>query len=133
MTFPFIGTVLGQETVSLHRDTVTQTWGSDGRPAARLRTLVSAAVQASVQPLSGREFQILELGGRLADYVKIYTETELRAGDNQAVAKPRGDTVTLADGTVYLIVQVMDYGNGPYPHHKGIGRRIDESNADGGA
>ena len=133
MSFPFIGTVLGQEVVSLYRDTVGQVIGADRRPVTAARTLVTAIMQASIQPLGGRQFLQLGLSGRQQDYVRIYSETEMQAGDNQAALKPRGDTVVKADGTTYEVVTVLDYANGPYPHWKGIGRRLDESHTDGGA
>lgn len=127
--FPFIGTVFGEETVSLYRDTTGQTWGSDGRPVALTRTLVTASMLASIQPLSGRDWQLADLGGRQQDYVKVYSETEMRSGDDKATPAVRCDRLVQADGRTYEVVTVLPYRNGPYPHWKAIARRVDEAAA----
>lgn len=131
MIVPSVGCILGEAPVDVWRDPGGQTFGSDGRPRSRERTCVAANVSASVQPLTGKDWQILDLGGRRVDYRKIYSETELRSGDNQARPAFKGDHVSKGDDT-FEVMTVEDFSESPYPHWKAIARRIDESATDEG-
>lgn len=66
------------------------TVGSDGR--ADLASSSTFTIQASVQPLGGRELQRLGEGLRVAERRKLYTTTSLRSNSQPDVISIDGDS-----------------------------------------
>ncbi len=127
MTWPEtnLGTILGDNNVItiLRFPEDGQQWGTDGRSFQGAPAIIGP-ISASVQPLKQSEWQQLDLGGRLSDWRKIYTETEIRAGSAE-ITNPKQvpDLIIvgpLGPGTrIYKVVQVIRYDQ-IYPHYKAI-------------
>ena len=117
--------VLGEVPIVLRRHPGGQAIGADGRPVQPALTVINAA--GSVQPLKMREWNQLGLGGRVSDYVKLYTETALQVGDE--VTGRLGDRFDW-QGNTFEVFGVNEY-EAILPHFKGTARRVDESAAGG--
>lgn len=106
--------LLAAETLTVERRTgayVAGVW---------VETSAPLTIRASVQPLDGRELQLLEPGLRSRRTVKIYTDTRLRTARGGEGATP--DVVTLADGERLEVHEVHDYSlhRRGMPHYRCI-------------
>ena len=92
-------------------------YGSDGVYVPGSTTTLT--VQATVQPLNGKDLQILPEGLRTREAFKLYTATELRTTDQ--TAGTLSDIVTRG-GALYDVQQVGPWlsGSGTLNHHKAI-------------
>jgi hypothetical protein len=79
----------------------------NGRPVNSIAA-VFVDVSMSVQPLNGRELQILEEGKRSRETVKIYTKFQLQNADQHVGAIP--DLIETPDGRLYEIFRIDGYG-----------------------
>lgn len=80
---------------------------TNGRPVLSVAT-VFVDVEMSVQPLSGRDLQILSEGDRTAETIKIYTPFQFQNADqhDNLIA----DLIELPDGRYFEVFNVAPYG-----------------------
>lgn len=74
-------------------------------------------IQASVQPLAGRELDLLPEGRKELESYKLYTTFELRTA-NQA-NQTQSDEITLF-GKSFEVIKVENWQNAVLPHYKAI-------------
>ena len=114
-------TLVGEEAITL-RTFATGARGTDGRYTAGAS--VDTPIQASVQPLNGRDLQTLEEGDRQKDTKKFYTLASVKTADQHT-----GDSADhlIVDGISYEARKVQRWRpNAPLPHFKVIGVRVQE-------
>lgn len=106
--------MLGEGDIVVHRAAPT-TWGADGRPVA---TRSELAIRGSVQPLNGKEAELLPEGDRASDHRKLYTQADLRTVEQHGSTD--ADEVDVEEGgaTVrYRVMAAQPYGpKSPRPH-----------------
>lgn len=103
--------ILGAETVTLRRF-ASATRNSYGETVDGAAT--DSSILMGVQPLSGKELQTLALGERSSEYLKGYTETAVRTGDQNTGAV--ADHIVV-DSIVYEVRQV-ERQRSILPHYK---------------
>lgn len=114
--------ILGEQSVTRLRY-VAGTVGADGRLVAGAST--SSTVLASVQPVTGRQRQLLPEGLRQRVELIAYCTTELRTVDQ--VAGVPADRLVVA-GETLEVVQVKQWpAAGPLPHYEAALVRLAES------
>jgi len=114
--------ILGSEPVTLRR-TAAGSRGADGRfvPGAATDT----TLQASVQPMSGRDIERLPEGLRSRASLKLFAETELRLAEASGVYPC--DRIVY-DGEVYEVGAAQKWGaTSPIPHYEAVLLRIGET------
>jgi len=79
----------------------------NGRPVIEVAA-VFVEVEMSGQPLSGRDLQILELGLRSQETIKIYTPFQLQNTDQHE--NKVADLIELPDGRFFEIFNIAPYG-----------------------
>ncbi len=88
-------------------DTYTVTRPGDGAYVVGVWTPTAGStfpIDASIQPLNGKELRLLPEGFTVDGTKKLYTETLLKAGANAA----QSDTVAIGSET-WRVIQVSDY------------------------
>lgn len=78
-------------------------------------------IQASVQPVSGRDMHALPEGRRNRPAFYLFTDFALRTVDEQ-----NPDRVTLEDGRLYEAISVEAWQNGVLPHFKALISRCEQ-------
>ena len=78
-------------------------------------------IQASVQPMSGKDMEMLPEGRRGSQAVKIYTSTQLRTVDDANPAEVQ------AFGSAFELVTVEPWQSNVISHYKCIGVRTGPS------
>jgi len=116
--------LLGQMDVTLYRYPAT-TWGTDGRPV--LGTAASSTIQATVQPMKGRDLEVLPEGDRQKRWIKLYSETEIKTGTQDDGAQRGADRI----GVYGEIFEVQHVERQPaiIPHWKARAALLDEVTA----
>ncbi len=85
-------------------------------------TPTSFPIDASIQPLGGKDVQLLPQGFTVDGTRKLYTETFLQVGSNAA----KSDTLTIGTETWRVIsVQHFDGGDALLSHYKAIIAKVD--------
>ena len=74
-------------------------------------------IQASVQPLAGRELDILPEGRKELESYKVYTTFELRAANQNN--QTQSDEITLF-GKSFEVIKVENWQNAVIPHYKAL-------------
>jgi len=74
-------------------------------------------IQASVQPLAGRELDLLPEGRKELESYKIYTTIELKTADQSE--QTQADELTLF-GKSFEVIKVENWQNAVIPHYKAI-------------
>lgn len=112
--------ILGTEPIKRRRYSAGS-YGTDGRwdDGGRL----DDEILASVQPMNGRDLQLLPEGLRQRDSIKVYTEAELRTA-NQHVAKQADE---LQIDSIWYQVHTVSRQRSIIPHYKAICLRVQES------
>ena len=113
--------ILGEETITRVRTAV----GSrvDGVFVSGAST--STPILGSVQPLSGKDAQTLDVGERSRDWKKVYTRSDLIPVDQGAGAA--GDRLTI-DGLTYE-VRTVARQRSIIPHYRAFVRLVQEGGA----
>lgn len=118
--------LLGATTITRRR-VAAGSRGSDGRWTDGAST--DTSITASVQPAQGEDLQLLPEGLRIRRTVKVYTATELQAGDQQAGTSPDqlviSGLVGIDDGT-YEVQTVKPY-YALLAHHKALATLVQEA------
>ena len=111
--------ILGAEPITRVR-TAAGTRGTDGRFTAGAST--STTIQASVQPATDQDLQLLEEGYRRREAKRVYTTSELRTASQHDATN--ADILTI--GGVSFQVQVVDHERKIIPHYRAIVVRVQE-------
>lgn len=77
---------------------------------------VDSTFKGSVQPMSGKDVELLEIGREDRGKVKVYSSTKLTVGVEDDDTKP-GDVV-IWEGQKWEIIQEMQFQNDLIPHYK---------------
>lgn len=85
-------------------------------------------VQASIQPITGRELLRFPEGWRTREPVMVYTETELRTVDE--AAKKQADTFAY-NGRTYEVSKVEPWTMGGLSHYEVTALKVDETQTGG--
>lgn len=84
---------------------------------------VTSIIKASVQPLRGKELEVLEEGDRHDDWRKLYTRTSLHSADQHAGTS--GDLIEYK-GVRYRVRLVEPYEDGLIKHNRAYIQRVKE-------
>lgn len=77
-------------------------------------------IEASVQPLSGKEMEALPEGRRGKAAFRLYTDFALRTVDDQGGRNPDRIIEGVDGRKVFEVIQVFPWQNGIVDHHKAI-------------
>lgn len=114
--------LLGERTITRVRfATAAPQYDADGKYVQGAG--VSTSILASVQEASAKDLEMLEIGERTKDPIKVYTVADVRTNDQHTGAE--ADHL-IVDGATYRVLQV-----GPrhslIPHRKILAVRLRES------
>uniref|UniRef100_A0A6M3M0V9 Head-tail joining protein n=1 Tax=viral metagenome TaxID=1070528 RepID=A0A6M3M0V9_9ZZZZ len=112
--------ILGAQDVTLHRYGIGSR-GTDGRFTRGAATV--STIQATVQPMNGKELSTLPEGDRTRRGIKLYTTTQLLTADQ--------DAKRLSDRIIYQTetfeVRHVDQQPRVIPHYRAYAVRLDEA------
>lgn len=112
--------ILGQEAITRRRfDGGTR--GADGRWVNG--TATDSTIYASVQPMGGKERELLAEGERTREGIKLYTTSDLHTASQHA--QGMADHV-LVDGVAYE-VRAVERQRAVFPHYKALALRLQET------
>lgn len=81
-------------------------------------TTTSSTFEGSVQPITGKELEALQIGRKDIGKVKIYSSSELNVS---LEGKANTGDVVEAHGSLWEIISRLPYQNDLIPHYKYIG------------
>lgn len=114
--------ILGAESITRRRF-APGSRGSDGRWVEGAST--DATIAASVQPLEGRDREILPEGDRQKDGIKVYTTSDLEPVNQHTAPEGASGDHVLVDGIAYEVRNVARQRS-IIPHYRAFAVRLQE-------
>lgn len=93
--------LLGERTITRRRFAAGGAYDADGKWVAGTPT--DTSIRASVQEADAKDLELLELGERTRDPIKVYTVADVRTGDQHSGLE--ADHL-LVDGATYRVLRV---------------------------
>jgi hypothetical protein len=87
------------------------------------RTETAGTFVGTIQPLTGKETELLNVGREDLGKVKVYSSTQLNVSTEET--ENSGDIVVYS-GKKWEIIQALDYQNNLIPHYKYIAEYKEE-------